>query len=144
MKAFFYPWIWNLIAVLPITPHSKFKSFYTLCSTIKSINSISSRVLFTGASTNIPPPPPSYSKSSPSLLKKESDPAPKYAAAVPSVSRVVYPRECYKPMESSFETDNEDLHITEVEDDTTERSITPPSMASCPEITRATFTIPDG
>ena len=59
---------------------------------------------------------------------------------------MVYPREAYRPPDnlSSFETDNEDLQITEVDDDSTERSVTPPSLASCPETSHANFTIPDG
>lgn len=95
--------------------------------------------------SNIPsPPPPSYSKSSPSFIKKTSE-IPNYAA-VPSVSRVAYPRECHRPADnlSSFETDNEDFQVAEIDDDSTERSITPPSLASCPETSHATFTIPDG
>ncbi|KAF8782445.1 Stromal interaction molecule like protein [Argiope bruennichi] len=88
-------------------------------------------------------PPPTYSKSSPSFTKKISSEGPSlYSAALPpTVSRVVYPKECYRPVEnlSSFETDNEDLSI--VEDDSTERSVTPPSLASCPETQRPVFTV---
>ncbi|KAF8782443.1 stromal interaction molecule homolog isoform X2 [Argiope bruennichi] len=94
-----------------------------------------------GTTSNIPPP--TYSKSSPSFTKKISSEGPSlYSAALPpTVSRVVYPKECYRPVEnlSSFETDNEDLSI--VEDDSTERSVTPPSLASCPETQRPVFTV---
>ncbi|GIY52543.1 SOAR domain-containing protein [Caerostris darwini] len=89
-------------------------------------------------------PTPSYSKSSPSFTKKAStEVLTMYTTASPvtAVSRVVYPKECYRPLDnvSSFETDNEDLSI--VEDDSTERSVTPPSMASCPEAQRPVFTV---
>ncbi|KFM72062.1 Stromal interaction molecule 1, partial [Stegodyphus mimosarum] len=94
--------------------------------------------LVPSAVSNIPPP--SYSKSSPSFLRKNIE-IPSYAT-----SRVVYPRECYRPSDnvSSFETDNEDFQIAEIDDDSTERSVTPPSLASLPETGRAVFTVADG
>nr|XP_015927036.1 stromal interaction molecule homolog isoform X6 [Parasteatoda tepidariorum] len=91
------------------------------------------------------PPPPSYSKSSPSLIKNNPDIM--AYSALASTSRVVYPRECYRPLESvsSFETDNEEILIPDpVDDDSTERSNTPPSLASCPESSRPMFTLTDG
>ncbi|GFS51974.1 stromal interaction molecule 2 [Nephila pilipes] len=89
-------------------------------------------------------PPPTYSKSSPSFTKKASQEGPLTLYGNPppaAVSRVVYPKECYRPLEnvSSFETDNEDFNIQE--DDSTERSVTPPSLASCPETQRPVFTV---
>ncbi|GFW30495.1 uncharacterized protein TNCV_454331 [Trichonephila clavipes] len=96
-----------------------------------------------GTTSNIPPPP-TYSKSSPSFTKKSSQDGLQNLFNTPppsAVSRVVYPKECYRPLEnvSSFETDNEDFIIQE--DDSTERSITPPSLASCPETQRPVFTV---
>ncbi|XP_054706665.1 stromal interaction molecule 1-like [Uloborus diversus] len=92
------------------------------------------------SSANIPPP---YTKSSPSFARKNAE-IPSYTA-IASVSRVVYPKECYRPSENlSFDTESEDLQIQEVDDDSTERSATPPSLASCPEISRPTFSVTDG
>ncbi|XP_035222166.1 stromal interaction molecule homolog isoform X2 [Stegodyphus dumicola] len=110
----------------------------SLTSSVPSPANISSAASKNGAVSNIPPP--SYSKSSPSFLRKNIE-IPSYAT-----SRVVYPRECYRPSDnvSSFETDNEDFQIAEIDDDSTERSVTPPSLASLPETGRAVFTLADG
>lgn len=90
--------------------------------------------------TIIPSPLPSFSKSSPSFILKASD-VPNYST-VPPVSTVVYPREL-PPNLSSFKIDNEDLQIVKVEDDSTERNLTPPSLSPCPQTSHANFTIPN-
>lgn len=89
----------------------------------------------------IPSPLPSFSKSSPSFIR-ETD-VPNYST-VPPVSTVVYPIEaCLPPNLSSFKIDNEDLQIVKVEEDSTERNLTPPSLSPCPQTSHANFTMPN-
>lgn len=78
---------------------------------------------------------PSLSKSSPSFICETSD--------LPNTSTGVYPGEAYLPPKlSSFKTDNEDLQIVMIKDNSIEINETPPALS--PQISHASFTIPNG
>lgn len=86
---------------------------------------------------------PNYSKSSPTFICQTSDIS--NSSTIPSVSTVICPRESYLPPKlSSFQTDDEDLQIVTVKDNSIERNELPPSLSPCPQISDANFTIPNG
>lgn len=84
---------------------------------------------------------PSFSKSRPSFICKTSD-IPN-SSTVPPVSPVIYPNEL-PPKLSSFKTEDEDMQIDMVKDDSIERNETPPSLSPCPQISHTNFIIPNG